>query len=133
MPVPVLKTSGESGVVNRALRIGLAQTANLKQDGASSVKLNDAQQKMVMKIANLLGLSVQSVLNAGVLYALYYAKQQKMRPQDLKEYPKRLNGRIVPMELAVETSAQIREAKVESAIGECLVAGIKLLGWRLLD
>jgi hypothetical protein len=133
MPVSVLKNSAESSVVNRALRIGFAQNDDLKSEGSTTVKLNDAQQKTVMRIANMLGLSVQSVLNAGILYTLYYIRHRKIRPEELKEYPKRLSGRTVPLELTVETSAQIREAKAESTVGACLVAGIKLLASRLFD
>jgi hypothetical protein len=133
MPVSLLKTSADSSVVNRALRIGFAQTDELNKEGIPNVKLNDSQQKIVMKIANVLGLSVQSVLNAGIVYALYCMRNQKIRPEELTGYPKRLTGRIIPLELTVETSAQLREAKAELSLGGCLVAGIKLLASRLFD
>ena len=103
MAANILKTSNGSGVVNRGLRVGLEQAATSETIPQIEVQLTVGQEKMVMDLANLLGLSVRALLNAPVLrYALHDAKRQRIKPSELKEFPKRLSGRVVLLELTIK-------------------------------
>jgi hypothetical protein len=132
MPNTTRINGTRSGVIDRALNVGLAKAAAEGRDFTAEVKLDETQEKMVLELSNLLGLSVRSVLNAAVRFTLHYARARKVLPVKLKEYPKRLLGRVSSFELTAETLGHVRQAEIENTLPQCVVAGVKLLHGRVV-
>jgi hypothetical protein len=125
------KNGTGSAVIERALNAGLAQAA-LGREVEAEVMLTAAHEKAVTELCSVLGLSARSVLNAALRYALHSARARKVPPSRLKEFPRRLEGRVTSFALTAETLAQLRDAEVLDQLPACAVAGLTLLRDRLL-
>jgi hypothetical protein len=119
--------------VDRALRLGQEQAATpLPQQGQVAVRLSAGQEKMLMSLCHLLGLSARSLLNAALRYAVHAAKYQRVEVSKLKEFPRRLSGREVSFELTAETASQLGGTSAAESLPGSTVAGLKLLHDRIL-
>lgn len=114
-------------IVQRALGIGLDRAAQAEFNRETELLLNATQEKMVIKLANVLGMSVESVLNASVLYALHVAKVKRLLPCKLAGFPRRFNGRAVQFTLGLEASAKLREADMLDHVAGCALTGLKMI------
>ncbi|MCI0459087.1 MAG: hypothetical protein L0Z62_19190 [Gemmataceae bacterium] len=133
MASPTRTNGMQNATTDRALSVGQAQAAVEAPEAAVELRLSPKQQKRVTALCNVLGLSVRSVLNAAVRYAVYYAHARGLAPAQLKEYPKRLDGQRVSFALTAETAAQVRAADLLDQVPQCAVAGIQLLHARTLE
>jgi hypothetical protein len=122
-----------NGVIDRALNVGLAKAAAEGRAVTAEVRLDESQEKMVMELCNVLGLSARAVLNAAIRFLLYYARLRGTPPTRVREYPKHLSGRLSTFELTAETLGQAQEAAVLDVLPHCVVAGVKLLHGRVLN
>jgi hypothetical protein len=132
MPVSNRRNGARSAVVDRALLVGLEQAASRGEDAGVELLLTAAQELQVTDLCAVLGLSVRSVLNACVRYALHCARAQGVPVQKLKTFPRHLEGRATTFQLAAETLGQLQEAEALDRVPGCAVAGIRLLYDRLL-
>jgi len=132
MPTNGRKNGTGSVLVDRALNAGLLQAAEGGGEVEAQLKLNASQEKMVAQLCTVLGLSARAVFNAALRYTLYTSRIRKVAPAALKEFPRRLNGRLVKFLLTAETLSQLRQAGMLEHLAGCAVAGIRLLYERTL-
>jgi hypothetical protein len=126
------RKSRANGVIDRAIEIGLAEAAKSDGEAEAELRLTNAQEQLVLELCNVFGLSVRSALNAAVRYALYCAQLRGVPPTQLREFPKRLEGREVTFLLTHETQAKLEEAAMVDQLPGCAIAGIKLLHGKTL-
>jgi hypothetical protein len=132
MSSKVRKNGAASAVVDRALNLGLAQADANGDEPEVHIRLTQAQEKMVLELCRVLGLSVRSVLNAVIRYALHYAEVSGRELTRLPEFPRRLDGKASSLVLTAETLTRLQEAELLDRVPHCAVAGLKLFYERTL-
>lgn len=121
-----------NGVVERALRIGKQQFNEDERQDKSVIKLTEAQEEKLDQLSEVTGLSLESIVNLAIKYALYYVKIQRVDLTELKDYPKQLGSNIIKVSITGKTTTRLQEAKLDENISECVVVGIKLLYRKLI-
>ncbi len=126
------KNGTPTAVIDRAMAAGLQQASAGASEFEIEAPLTGEQEEMLLALCNVFGLSARAMLNAALRYALYFAAEQGAKVQSLREYPKRLQGRVTRFALTAETLSRVREAEAVERVAACTVAGLKLLHARTM-
>ncbi len=121
------KNGAADGVIDRALNVGFAQAAKGGGEVEVELRLDAGQERMVLELCSVFGLSVRTLLNAALRYALYLAEARGAHPTRLREFPKRQVGQVVKFVVAPEALTKLREGGLLDNLAGCAVAGVKLL------
>ncbi len=118
-----------NAVVERALLIGRQIQ---EQDDKIVVKLTESQEQKLNQLIEVTGLSLETILNLAIKYALYYTKIQQVDLAEVKDYPKKLGANLIEVSITGKTTARLQEANLYEQVDECAVVGIKLLHRKLV-
>ncbi len=126
------KNQATNAIVDRALQVGLLQAEQPGEEDAVVLQLPASQERSVVELCQLLGLSARSVLNAALRYALHQAAVRGVSATELREFPKQMTGRLERFALTAETLVKARQADMLDHLPGCTLAGLKLLHGKLL-
>ncbi len=105
----------------------VVQQVNKAPKVENTIRVTEEQEEIVKKICAALGLSLRTILNSAIKYALFYAKAKGVPLYELEEYPKSLGVRPLKLMVTAETSAKLKEFDMTEKLNECAVTGIQLL------
>jgi hypothetical protein len=103
------------------------QQANEAPRVENIIRVTEEQEEIVKKLCVALGLSLKTIVNSAIKYALFYAKAKGVPLYELEEYPKSLGVRPLKVMVTAETSEKLKESGMTEKLIECAVTGIQLL------